>query len=128
MAHTSGPMPRSVDPGLSTFKRSPAFGPLGHETKDVLGGRLRRERLEPANRLGPDVGERMHTTDARPEDVAGTSKVLPAVQGRLDLSAHEEVGLLERVVVQADADAGEIFDEHHAVVNGAEGRIDQPPE
>ena len=67
-----------------------------------------------------DVGERVDAADAGPHDVAGRDQVALAVERRLHFSAENVVRLLERVVVQADADAGLVLDEEHAVMARAQ--------
>ena len=49
-----------------------------------------------------------------------------AVQRAFDLAAEDEVRLLERVVVQADADARLVLDEQQPVMARAEVLVDQP--
>src|SRR5262245_175765 len=78
--------------------------PFGHEAKHVLLRRLRRERLQPRHRLVADVGESVHTADARPEDVARLAYIGLAVHRTFHLAAEDEVRLLERVVVQPEPD------------------------
>src|SRR5690606_16856360 len=102
--------------------------PLGHEPEDVLLRRLRRERLQPAHRLGADVSERVHAPDTGPENVTSLRAVLPAIERSLDFTAQDEIGLLERVVVEPDADAGLILDEEQPVMSGARVLVEEPLE
>src|SRR5688572_17754182 len=90
--------------------------PIRHEAEDVLLRRLWRKRFQPAHRLAADVAEGVHAPHTGPDDIPGTEMVGRAVEGRLDLTAENEIGLLERVIVQADADTRLILDEQHAVM------------
>ena len=78
--------------------------PFRHEAERVLLRRLRRKRFEPHHRGRADVTERMHATHTRPDHVAWFGPIDLSVERSLDLAAEEEVALLERVIVQADAD------------------------
>src|SRR5881409_342647 len=107
-----------------SFQLAGSFVPFRDESKHVLRRRLRRERFEPANRLAADVREGVHAADARPQHGPRLRDVRSAIQRRLYFAAQNEVRLLERMVVQADADAGLVFDEQYAMVTRADLFVD----
>src|SRR5438094_5332582 len=55
-------------------------------------------------------------------------QICAAVERGFDFTAQDEVRLLERVIVEADADAGLILDEQHAVMARAQLLVDHPLE
>ena len=87
--------------------------------------RLRRLGLDPAHATGAGVEEAVGGADAREDDVAGADGVDLAVQLRLDLAVEEEVGLLERVVVDLRGAARLVVDGEHREQLGAEDPVDQ---
>src|SRR3954469_12117877 len=79
----------------------------------VAARRLRRLRLEPAQRTAPHVAEAVHASDACPRDIARPDRVLDAVEGRHRLALEEVVRLLERVVVRARDAVGVVLHHEH---------------
>src|SRR5689334_22847668 len=65
----------------------------------VPGGRLWGLGLDPPDATVARVEEAVGRADAGEDDIAGTERDGLAVEDALDLAVKEEVGLLERMVV-----------------------------
>src|SRR4051794_16648858 len=76
----------------------------------VPGGWLWRLRLDPPDATIARVEEGVGRSHTGEDDVAGTERDLLAVQDALDLAIEEEVGLLERMVVDLGGATGLVVD------------------
>src|SRR3954452_2271481 len=91
----------------------------------VPGGRLWSLRLDPPNATFARVEEAVGRADASEDDVAGTERDGLAVEDALDLAVKEEVGLLERMVMDLGGATGLVVDGEDGQELGAEDAIDE---
>src|SRR5579862_8195759 len=104
---------------------SPQMRPIALETKNFLGRRLRRLRLEPAYGLRADVLKSMDATDPGPDHVAGSQVVGLAVRDRANPPAEDQVRFLEGVIVGVDLGALHILNQEQRLMNRTEGAVDE---
>src|SRR5438067_9503853 len=102
--------PTTTTQPVSAMALLPQVLPVAHEPVRVAAGWLRCLGLQPAQRTGTGVAERVHATDPGERDVTRAQPVPLAVEGALPLALEEQVRLLERVVVRAGHPAQVVAD------------------
>src|SRR5436305_14125353 len=86
----------------------------------VPGGRLGGVRVDPADAALARVEEPVSRAHAREHDVTRAQRRLLAVKNGLDLTVEEEIGFLERVVVDLRGAARLVVDSEHGLELRAE--------
>src|SRR5579863_1231374 len=95
---------------ISSLQISGSLFPLGHEAERIFRRRLGREGFQPADRPVPDVCKRMHAAYSGPKHITGPGHITLPIENRFDLATEDEVRLFERMIVQRNVRALQIFD------------------
>src|ERR1700693_3677923 len=92
-------MTNTILPGVLGLQLCSQVGPIGRETKSLLVRRLGSLGFYPAYRDRSLVKESVRAANACPDIVARFHVILFAVQDCFSLATHQEIRLLEGVVV-----------------------------